>query len=70
MMREAMDESDMATLREIQDRERALSARQPEGPSYTGYCAFCGEDLPSPRRWCDADCRDAWERETGARGRS
>lgn len=30
---------------------------------YTGECLYCGEDVPSPRRWCDADCRDGWEKE-------
>lgn len=25
---------------------------------YVGYCLTCGEDVPAPRRWCDADCRD------------
>lgn len=46
------------------------------GPSVTGYCLYCGEQLHSshelhlisikefegvPRRWCDADCRDWWQ---------
>ena len=30
----------------------------------TGYCLFCGEKLTEPnRRWCDAHCRDGWEKE-------
>lgn len=32
----------------------------------TGECLFCGEELdqsgPVPMRWCDADCRDKWEK--------
>lgn len=26
---------------------------------YVGYCLTCGEDVPAPRRWCNAECRDA-----------
>ena len=29
----------------------------------TGYCLFCGEKITElNRRWCDAKCRDDWER--------
>lgn len=62
-MREVMDESDQATMREMQDTEAALKVRKPEAGGYTGYCAFCGDDVDLPRRWCGAECRDAWERE-------
>lgn len=40
----------------------ALRRRLPEGPAANGYCHYCGEDLPEDyMRWCDVDCRDAWE---------
>lgn len=26
---------------------------------YVGYCLTCGEDVSEPRRWCNAECRDA-----------
>lgn len=30
----------------------------------TGYCLFCGEEITEPnRRWCDAYCRDNWQRQ-------
>lgn len=32
---------------------------------YTGQCLNCEEFIPAPKRWCDADCRDRWEREQG-----
>ena len=32
------------------------------GPVYTGYCLECGELTEHPRRWCDAACRDQWEK--------
>lgn len=29
-----------------------------------GYCHYCGAKLNNPEaRWCDADCRDDWEKE-------
>lgn len=29
-----------------------------------GYCLYCYEPLlDSHRRWCNAECRDAWEKE-------
>ena len=31
----------------------------------TGFCLddCCGEELPPGRRWCNADCRTAWEKD-------
>lgn len=29
---------------------------------YVGYCLTCREDVPAPRRWCDAKCRDDYDR--------
>ena len=39
----------------------ASRMRKQEAPGYTGHCFWCDEKLPSPRRFCDADCRDEWE---------
>ena len=39
----------------------ALSTRKPTGPEYNGHCYNCGDKVPYPRRWCDADCRDDWQ---------
>ena len=54
------DQFDRATEREEMDREAALKLRKPEGPTPTGECLWCGEPVESPRRWCNAECRDAW----------
>lgn len=43
-------------------RRIALSKRQAEGPQAVGYCLECGEPLAAGLRWCDADCRDDWEK--------
>lgn len=40
----------------------AVGRTAPEVAS-TGYCLYCEEPLPDGRRWCDASCRDEWEKE-------
>ena len=30
---------------------------------FSGECFYCGEPVVYPRRWCNAACRDEWERE-------
>lgn len=40
---------------------RAIASRPPEAVA-EGACLYCGEVLADGRRWCDADCRDGWER--------
>lgn len=75
-MTDFADEASERTERQI---EAALSKRMPEGPKPTGFCHECGEELPwrtmsmcadsqdlqMARRWCDAQCRDDWERRNG-----
>lgn len=31
--------------------------------NFTGFCFHCEEPVSYPRRWCNADCRDDWEKE-------
>ena len=40
----------------------ALQNKKPEGPTYNGKCFFCGEPVEQPKRWCDAECRDLYEK--------
>ncbi len=56
-----MDVSDQGSVREEEERERALALRRTEGPRPTGLCLFCGLVLTSGKRWCDAECRDEWQ---------
>lgn len=51
----------------MQDREQIfldqqLKVRKPEGPQATGKCLTCETPVEAPRRWCDADCRDDYDR--------
>lgn len=58
---------DMAQAAEQRERDLLLKMRN-RGPqaAATGRCLNCGEQVPEPRRWCDADCRDDWQ---GSRSR-
>lgn len=61
------DEADIGS--DLSENERAYreseirrKASKLEAES-TGYCLSCEEELPElGRRWCDAECRDMWER--------
>ena len=39
-----------------------LRQRRETGPAATGRCLFCTTPLSQGMRWCDAQCRDAFER--------
>jgi hypothetical protein len=41
------------------------SRRDEPNATATGFCLYCDEPVVSPRRWCDAQCRDDWEKENG-----
>lgn len=55
------DFADLGSAREELDRKLALEYRAPAGPTATGVCLCCGEELVDGLRWCDAECRDAWQ---------
>ena len=58
------DVFDQATDREEREREYAIqrARRQTTLLPHVGRCLFCGESVPEPRRFCNADCRDGYER--------
>ena len=58
------DLANLATEVIEQERRHTLATFRkpvPVLPS-TGYCANCGEALNAVARWCDAECRDDWEK--------
>lgn len=62
-----MDFADRAEIETERAEQLAAEVRKPAGPAPTGYCLYCGEPLAYrpvglQPRWCDAECRDAWER--------
>lgn len=60
---------DQATMREEQERERSIAAvrRQNQTLAPTGACHWCDEVVKGDKRFCDADCRDMWQRQESAR---
>lgn len=42
-------------------RIRTIASRPPVAVA-TGSCLQCNEPTPEGRRWCEAACRDKWER--------
>jgi len=58
-----MDDADRADGnidRSLQDALR-IARTAPPAQQGNGYCWHCDQDWDDLRRWCDADCRDAWE---------
>lgn len=54
---------DRGSEREEFDREVAIHQRRPRGPVPNGECAICGRPVPVGAQFCDAECREDWERE-------
>ncbi len=63
-----MDEVDRANSEAERALAQALRKRRPDGPAPTGQCLYCDDDVAAGRRWCGAECREAWEKEV-RRGR-
>ena len=58
-----MDIADNAD-KQVEDFQRySAMTKKPEGPAPTGACLYCDEALALPKRWCDSDCRDAFEKQ-------
>jgi hypothetical protein len=58
-----MDDIDLQVQRDEALMAAAIAVRKPVGPAPTGCCLWCEEGLSnSTDRWCDADCRDDYER--------
>lgn len=56
------DDIDLAQPRDAKMLEAQLAVRKPEGPKAKGKCYTCDAPLPMTHRWCDAQCRDDFER--------
>lgn len=59
------DQFDLASEQEEKFKDIAKQYRLPEGPPATGTCYNCGDTLAEGHRWCNAECRDDWTRQTG-----
>ena len=65
------DQFDRASDLEQKDRDNAVAAirRRCDALPYLGTCYYCGEHTKSGRRFCDADCRDDFERQESIRSK-
>lgn len=53
---------DALMLQSHLNKHQAEQKRKPKVQA-TGKCLYCGEELAEGLRWCDADCRDDWQKE-------
>ncbi len=62
-----MDEADRAEIQTevmMEAELKRIHEQVEKIPEGTGECWFCGEPIKDPRRrFCDAFCRDEWERQ-------
>lgn len=62
------DDADLAQARNEYELAYLLARRLPAGPPPTGVCHHCGAPVPELLRFCDADCRDDWQRRSAHGG--
>ena len=68
-----MDMFDQAQELEMLQRDANITAARktaPGSPVYTGVCCYCKDTASYPRRFCDGECREGWEKEQAARKRN
>lgn len=67
-----MDEIDRANKRADDARDAQIKAARDKANTLdaqpTGACLWCDTPLTG-KRWCDADCRDMWQRKNLTRKR-
>lgn len=58
------DQVDIAALNDFtEERLSAFRSKVHQSLTPVGSCYYCEEDLPPGRIFCDAQCRDDYERE-------
>jgi len=60
-MADMIDDAQQAT--ELNLKQALYRRRAVPNLTATGFCFYCDEPVELPRRWCDAECRDEWQRE-------
>ncbi len=64
-----MDEADRAQFEIERSLQQAIRSRKPVDQPFTGCCYWCESEI-SIGAFCDADCRDDYERDAAARARA
>ncbi|WP_037427203.1 hypothetical protein [Shewanella sp. POL2] len=60
---------DANALADLQLQVAMAGRKRPVMRPFTGCCYWCCEPVESPRIFCDADCRDDFERDAALKGR-
>ena len=55
-----VDKANEQVQKGIEDTLKNISTVIPK--NITGECFTCGQPVDNERRWCDADCRDNYEK--------
>ena len=55
-----VDKANEQVQKGIEDTLKNISTVIPK--NITGECFTCGQPVDNERRWCDADCRDSYEK--------
>lgn len=63
------DDADVSQARMEAEQAHLMATRQWRMLPITGTCYSCGEEVTGAR-WCDAFCRDDWERLQAANKRN
>jgi hypothetical protein len=56
------DEADVGNHYMQMAIESAIRYRKPAPPQEGGKCLWCAEELPLERRFCNAECRDDYQK--------
>lgn len=60
-MADIIDRANDEVERQLENKIKSIRNESPSA-KYVGYCLTCGEELSPPRRWCDKDCCDEFNR--------
>jgi hypothetical protein len=48
---------------ELEQAGHLAKSKRPTGPQADGFCHYCNGNVESLMRWCDTECRDAYDEE-------
>lgn len=61
MTPDIVDEANELAHQAVESAIQSARQAKPEAKA-TGKCLNCGYQVPPGHRWCDADCREDWQK--------